>query len=633
MNWLRTVLSFAVVACISSMALRAESQVPVVRYRVAITPSSGADAEEIARILAATVRGRIEPYAEEGFVGFVVAATPSAAEILAHDPRVANVTILASDSIATPPPPSTRPSVVATEQRPTHIATNANELLLGPYAYDGSGNITEIGTSQDQFRYDAFGRLKTATVSGVAQDFSYDVYGNIESVTTNGSTATIGVDSATNRLKSTGTYNILGQYDAAGRMTGYLGRDTFIYDSLDMMKESVIQGQRKVYLYTASDERLASVVISGSAETTSSWTVRDIAGKVVRVYDKTMTGGERWWWKEDYIYREGKLLAAEVDTLAKTLHFHPDHLGTSRLITGNGGATIARHDYQPFGGEITAPNQDTEPMKFTGHERDYAGALTSDPLDYMHARYYSSSMGRFLTVDPVIPESSPHFPQRWNRYSYVMNNPMRYTDPTGKDIILSECVKDPDGNPCKDQLAAAQEAFGEAWSKVNYKDGIITLKPGTSPLALGEDFGPAAHALGFMAASRDHFTLIADAAKAAQGNGAYTEGLAGGGANIYYDPGKLGGMRTVTMGGATFGLAETLVHESGHAIEPYFANIQEINSKYSAVANTAHEAFPMFLQNAWRRKVDGKADNDIRVYILTPGDVNYEGTKLEKIWP
>lgn len=428
MNWLRTVLSFAVVACISSMALRAESQVPVVRYRVAITPSSGADAEEIARILAATVRGRIEPYAEEGFVGFVVAANPSAAEILAHDPRVANVTVMASDSIATPPP-STRPSVVATEQRPTHIATNANELLLGPYAYDGSGNITEIGTSQDQFRYDAFGRLKTATVSGVAQDFSYDVYGNIESVTTNGSTATIGVDSATNRLKSSGTYNILGQYDAAGRMTGYLGRDTFIYDSLDMMKESVIQGQRKVYLYTASDERLASVVISGSAETTSSWTVRDIAGKVVRVYDKTMTGGERWWWKEDYIYREGKLLAAEVDTLAKTLHFHPDHLGTSRLITGNGGATIARHDYQPFGGEITAPNQDTERMKFTGHERDYAGALTSDPLDYMHARYYSSSMGRFLTVDPVLGNLLQ--PQSWNRYAYVMNNPMNFIDPLG----------------------------------------------------------------------------------------------------------------------------------------------------------------------------------------------------------
>lgn len=377
------------------------------------------------------VRGRIEPYSEQGFDGFVVVASTSSAEVLANDPRVASVAILADESTAPLPAPSKRSFDVATEQHPSRVVADANELLIGPYAYDGSGSITEIGTGQDQFRYDAFSRLKTSTVSGVAQEFTYDVYGNLESVKTNGTTSTIGVDAATNQLKSTGTYNVFGQYDAAGRMTSYLGRDSFSYDALDVMKESVVQNQRKVYLYTASDERIASVTISGGAETSSSWTVRDATGKVLRVYDKSMTGGERWWWKEDYVYREDQRLAAEVDRSAKTLHFFPDHLGASRLITGNGGTAIARHAYQPFGEEITAPNQDSERMKFTGHERDYSGGVFSDPIDYMHARYYSPSAGRFLTADPVRDSVILKIPQSWNRFSYVLNNPINLTDPTG----------------------------------------------------------------------------------------------------------------------------------------------------------------------------------------------------------
>lgn len=366
----------------------------------------------------------------------MVVANSSSAEILASDPRVANVTILPSHSISSPPPATpTRPATVVNEQRPARVAANANDLQFGPYAYDDSGHITEIGTNQDQFRYDAFGRLKTSTVSGVAQEFTYDVYGNLDSVKTNGTTATIGIDSATNRLKSTGSYNVFGQYDAAGRMTSYVGRDIFWYDALDMMKESVVQNQRKVYLYTASDERLASITISGATETTSSWTVRDTGGQVLRAYNKSMTGGERWWWTEDYIYRDGKLVAAEVDTPTKTLHFHPDHLGTPRLITGNGGATVARHDYQPFGSEITAANQDSERMRFTEHERDFAGGITSDPLDYMHARYYSPSAGRFLSADPG-RDWDPSQPQSWNLYVYTRNNPVTFFDPDGAKARL-----------------------------------------------------------------------------------------------------------------------------------------------------------------------------------------------------
>jgi RHS repeat-associated protein len=56
-------------------------------------------------------------------------------------------------------------------------------------------------------------------------------------------------------------------------------------------------------------------------------------------------------------------------------------------------------------------------------------------MDYMLARYYSAGMGRFTTVDPAMTlRKNLAEPQRWNRYSYALNNPIRYVDPDGRDI-------------------------------------------------------------------------------------------------------------------------------------------------------------------------------------------------------
>ncbi len=48
---------------------------------------------------------------------------------------------------------------------------------------------------------------------------------------------------------------------------------------------------------------------------------------------------------------------------------------------------------------------------------------------FYNARYYDSLLGRFLSADSIVP--SPANPQSLTRYSYVLNNPLRYTDPTG----------------------------------------------------------------------------------------------------------------------------------------------------------------------------------------------------------
>jgi RHS repeat-associated protein len=74
-------------------------------------------------------------------------------------------------------------------------------------------------------------------------------------------------------------------------------------------------------------------------------------------------------------------------------------------------------------------------MKFTGHERDFASlAGVGDDLDYMHARHYSAITGRFVSTDPKldVPGAAGR-PQKWNRFAFVLENPVKYVDPDGQE--------------------------------------------------------------------------------------------------------------------------------------------------------------------------------------------------------
>jgi RHS repeat-associated protein len=181
-------------------------------------------------------------------------------------------------------------------------------------------------------------------------------------------------------------------------------------------------------MYDASDERIWSYKW-GASPRFDRWTLRGLGGEVLREY---ANAGYTFTDKKDYIHRDGQLLASVSSVPAEgTRHFHLDHLGTPRAITSASGALLSYHAYYPFGQEATSPTQDAERMKFTGHERDLASlAGTADDLDSMHARYYSPLNGRFLSVDKH--PGRPKRPQGWNRYSYVMGNPMRLVDPTGE---------------------------------------------------------------------------------------------------------------------------------------------------------------------------------------------------------
>ncbi len=113
-----------------------------------------------------------------------------------------------------------------------------------------------------------------------------------------------------------------------------------------------------------------------------------------------------------------------------TTHYYlTDHLGTVRAILDENGTVLSTHDYEPFGTELEPFSSDlTEnKYKYTGQERDY-----DTGMDYMHFRYYASTMGRFMKPDNMIPNAAN--PQSWNLYSYVNGNPVNFNDPTGHDL-------------------------------------------------------------------------------------------------------------------------------------------------------------------------------------------------------
>jgi len=231
------------------------------------------------------------------------------------------------------------------------------------------------------------------------------------------------VDASTNRIVSGG--NVVATYDEAGNQTGQNGTQSFGYDPFNMMRSRTAGGRDLTFLYTADDERIWEYELITNR---SVYTVRNLDGKVLRVFRQD---GDTWSWAQDYIHRPGALVAG-VNAWG-TYHFHVDHLGTPRSITDRFRNVAGTHHYYAFGEESTSNTQNSERMKFTGHERDTTFSNDLDYLDYMHARYYNPTTGRFLSMDPVVDIAFAMLnPQSWNRYSYVRNNPINRTDPTGK---------------------------------------------------------------------------------------------------------------------------------------------------------------------------------------------------------
>ncbi len=142
--------------------------------------------------------------------------------------------------------------------------------------------------------------------------------------------------------------------------------------------------------------------------------------------DSTTTSGLAW--QHTNVWAGGKLLATYDND---GLHFYfNDPLGTRRAQTDYAGVVEQTCQSLPFGdGESCGPTP-TEHL-FTGKERD-----AESGNDYFEARYYSSSMGRFMSPDwsakeDPVPYADLDDPQSLNLYAYVRNNPLARVDADG----------------------------------------------------------------------------------------------------------------------------------------------------------------------------------------------------------
>jgi len=147
---------------------------------------------------------------------------------------------------------------------------------------------------------------------------------------------------------------------------------------------------------------------------------------------------------------------------------------------------IARHDYHPFGEEIVTSQrtaslgyaEDMVRKQFTGYERD--GEIE---LDFAEARYYSFDKGRFNTTDPLLSTGEPMEPQTWNRYTYALNSPLSYLDPTGMYVCKGETEQ------CKQFATRLAEAKGNLEKiKKTYGENSTQFKKALAAVnSYGED--------------------------------------------------------------------------------------------------------------------------------------------------
>ncbi len=170
-----------------------------------------------------------------------------------------------------------------------------------------------------------------------------------------------------------------------------------------------------------------------------------------------------------------------IDSRPATHFYVADHLGSAQLEFAAGGWPITSSQFTPFGGEINS-QPTTNHYKFTGKERD-----AESGLDYFGARYYGSSMGRFMSPDwsakaEPVPYAKLGNPQSLNLYSYVGNNPLSRRDPDGHytcaDSAKCNSANDKAFQGRLDNLKTAQGTFKEGSSQYNQIGKILSTYGG-----------------------------------------------------------------------------------------------------------------------------------------------------------
>ena len=244
---------------------------------------------------------------------------------------------------------------------------------------------------------------------------------------------TFGYDNVGNRWLSGGLQ--IDQFTPTGN--GYDGNNHMSGLQYADGRGNVTQIGGYTYQYDAENRLIASTLSSYGQVIASATYSYDGDGRRVM---KQQSGGVA----THYVYDAQGNLAVEntvsgtpPGVLWGTAYQMGDHLGSLRMQTDSNGDQRALWDYAPFGEELTgADGRDARwggpgtGFHFTGKEQEGA---EGDYMHYFGARYYAAGLGRFTSADELLVGVEFENPQSWNRYAYVLNNPLKYIDPTGHE--------------------------------------------------------------------------------------------------------------------------------------------------------------------------------------------------------
>jgi len=311
----------------------------------------------------------------------------------------------------------------------TGAGTDSSIQNLG-YDFDTLGNLESRAdlnqNLSETFQYDRLNRLTETNFNGLAsKTYQYDSLGNITFKSDVGAYSYAQNGAGPHAVTQTvGTRNNIYTYDANGNQVTGAGR-TLTYTSFNKA-HTITKGSTIVeYAYDADRNRIKK--IKGN----------DITLYIGKIYEKVLKEGVLE--HKQYI-NAGKMTFAVHSikgAITETRYMHKDHLGSTDVITDELGNVVERMSFDAHGMRRYSTWQDasigtvlagfTTTRGFTGHEMDDETGLVN-----MNARLYDPVLGRFLTPDTYVQFPENH--QSYNRYTYVNNNPLSYTDPSGNFI-------------------------------------------------------------------------------------------------------------------------------------------------------------------------------------------------------
>jgi len=343
--------------------------------------------------------------------------------------------------------------------------------------YDDASNITSVadtaGTAETvTYAYDSVNRLTGGTgfTGGLTASYTYNNTNNLLTKQEGSSNLTLNYPASGPGsvrphavTSTTGSQSLSLTYDANGNLATQ-GGTTYTFDAENRLKTRTVTGGTVTYLYDGN----GATVKRTNADGTSTVYVEGI-------YEKDSSNTVR-----KYYQAYGRPVAMrDVPSGSGTVYYLlADHLGgTLSGLKKQGSGTSAQWSfkYWPFGNTRTSSGTAKSDKLFTGQRQEPGDAALG--LYNYNARFYSTTLGRFASVDPVAGAEGD--PQAWNAYAYVRNNPLIYSDPTGmnpfgdawdktKDIVGAGIDK------FKDVVLSAGDKAAECWASQICKTAVVT---------------------------------------------------------------------------------------------------------------------------------------------------------------